>query len=1020
MAIDAQHAGATPGQVKRRRAARGPETGNDDVVGHGRKLASSPEVRILESIHASDAQRGAIEAAPGPVLVLAGPGAGKTYCLIERVRALVERHGADPGRICAITFTNKAAEEIAARLHREMGPRSDAVHRGTIHSLCAEILREHGERIAIPRGFGIADEDTQHIVLRRLGVQVFKRRNWLMSQFGRHRLQGMPVEADVASLCARYLELLRTRRLVDFDDLVLLVDQLFSVEPAIARRVATRWDHLLVDEFQDLNAPQYRIVQCLVERHRSVFAVGDDEQSIFSWTGADPRVLSRFRNDFAITEPVKLEENHRCSRAIFSVARRLVERNEAPFGRKRIVAVRDVPVPVVARTFIDEQAEADWIVNDVVDHHGAGGLSWGDVGVLYRHHDIGDVLEQAFVRAGIPCRLARGRALTDDPVIGQVLASLRVIREDADTLAAEALAMRVFPEPLLERIRAALPAGRGDFLAAVREVARQAGRGDPDRRLAWRFVYQMENLRALARTHETLPALILEILAQRMGPWQNALEGRADEIDDPADDAGGVALAADFERVLARGGTVWVPSCRGAGVGVRGMLVRSEIVPRVRYLVAGSQPHPDDLALDASTGGASLALRVFKALQLLQTRALADPFPEFVAFDFETTDKDSATCDVVEIGAVRVARGAVVDEFRALVRPGRPISSKAGEVHGYTMTDLAGAPTFAEVWPAFRAFVGDHVLLAHNAQHFDVPVLKRLAADLPGIEGLRFFDSLPVAKALITDGSAKLDVLADRFGIDKGREHHALDDARTLAGVYAQLVRLQRARARKTAQVQLLDCLGLALAAAPDPAASGEEKVFRDLVPAFTLGRHSDALDFYAAERDRVSELGAPPVLEIITQLGGSAKMERYRRAPAAGDRYGVALARLEALVAASAAETLLGSIDRLLERVALSTSHEAETDPERVNLLTLHSTKGLEYSQVYVVGVEDERLPGVRSAEHDGVLETEEARRLLYVGMTRAKDRLVLTRVDQRFGKAAGGSLFLEEMGLATPVPVE
>ena len=940
------------------------------------------------------------------MLVLAGPGAGKTFCLIERVRALVERYGAEPGRICAITFTNKAAEEIAARLHRELGPSSERVHRGTIHSLCAEVLREHGELIGIPRGFGIADEDTQQILLRRLGVPVYKRRLWLLSQFGRHRLQGTPLEPDVAALCRSYVEMLRAKRLVDFDDLVLLADALFTAEPQVARQIAGRWDHVLVDEFQDLNAPQFRIVRRLVDAHRSVFAVGDDEQSIFSWTGADPRVLDHFRRDFAVAEPIALEENHRCSRAIFGVARRLVERNHALFPRKHIVALRDIPVPVVARAFADEQAEAEWIVSDVMAHQGTGGLTWGDFGVLYRHHDIGDVLEQAFVRAGVPCRLARGRALTDDPVIGQVLASLRVVREDGDPLAAEALALHVFPESLVERVRARLPAG-GEFLGAVREVARQAAPGDPDRRLAWRFVYQVENLRALARTHETLPGLILEILGQRMGQWRNTLEERAEDLADPADDRDVVALAAALEDAVARERTVWIPPLGGAAIGVRGLLVRSEIVQRARYALPGETPGAGDLVLDAAP------LQVFKALQLIQTRGLADPFPEFVAFDFETTDNDSATCDVVEIGAVRVVRGAVVDEFHALVRPERPISERASAVHGYHAADLVDAPRFAEVWPAFQAFVGDDVLLAHNAQQFDVPVLLRLARGLPGVERLRFFDSLPVARALITDGSAKLEALADRFGIDKGREHHALDDARTLAAVYDRLARLQQARARKTAQVRILDCLGLALAGQASPEPTAEEAVFRSLVAVFTLGRYSDALEFYTAERERVPELGAPPVEEIIDRLGGKAKLDRLRRAPSASDRYAVALARLEALVGASAADTLADSIGLLLERVALSTSHEAETDPERVNLLTLHSTKGLEYSQVYIVGVEDDRLPGVRAAGEDGVLETEEARRLLYVGMTRAKDRLVLTRVAERFKKPAGGSQFLEEMGL-------
>ena len=142
--------------------------------------------------------------------------------------------------------------------------------------------------------------------------------------------------------------------------------------------------------------------------------------------------------------------------------------------------------------------------------------------------------------------------------------------------------------------------------------------------------------------------------------------------------------------------------------------------------------------------------------------------------------------------------------------------------------------------------------------------------------------------------------------------------------------------------------------------------------------------------------------------------MLKLRAAPAPGDRYAAALARLDALVTASRSDTLSESIGLLLERVALSTSREAETDPQRVNLLTLHSTKGLEYSQVYVVGVEDERLPGLRGNGQDSVRETEEARRLLYVGMTRAMDRLVLTRAERRNGKPAGGSMFLEEMGLA------
>ena len=181
----------------------------------------------------------------------------------------------------------------------------------------------------------------------------------------------------------------------------------------------------------------------------------------------------------------------------------------------------------------------------------------------------------------------------------------------------------------------------------------------------------------------------------------------------------------------------------------------------------------------------------------------------------------------------------------------------------------------------------------------------------------------------------------------------------------------------------------------------------------YTLGRYSDALTFYEMERDRSGGDPAPPVDEVIRRLGGRALMTRLRAEPDPAQRYPAAVARLRALMDEPSATTLEASIDRLLERVALSTSDGIEVAPDRVNLLTLHSTKGLEFSRVYIVGVEDYQIPGLRETKENRQAEVEEARRLLYVGMTRTRDRLVLTRVERRFGMEAGGSSFLEEMGL-------
>jgi superfamily I DNA/RNA helicase len=308
------------------------------------------------------------------------------------------------------------------------------------------------------------------------------------------------------------------------------------------------------------------------------------------------------------------------------------------------------------------------------------------------------------------------------------------------------------------------------------------------------------------------------------------------------------------------------------------------------------------------------------------------------------------------------------------------------------------------------------LLVAHNGQRFDVPVLRRLAAECGGAEDLGFFDTLPLARSLL-DESAKLEHLAERFGVSLGRAHHALDDAMALAGVLTQLEELKLVRGRKTALAQTLGFLGMALALDQAPEPTAEERMMRELALPHALGRYSDCLELYAAELE-IGAPGAPPVAELIERLGGQRLMERLRAERTAAERYPQAVARLTALMEASQGATLDERVDRLLDRVALSSSVGVEADPARVSLLTLHSTKGLEFSRVYVVGVEDNQLPGWHALAEQRDAEIEEARRLLYVGMTRAKDRLVLTRTERRDGRPSGGDLLLRDAGLVALAP--
>src|SRR5437899_969738 len=810
-------------------------------------------------------QRLAIEAPLGPVLVVAGPGAGKTFCLIARINHLIKKLGMAPERICTVTFTNRAAEEIAVRLKHTLGDRADGVTRGTIHAVCLALLREHAEAAGLRKGFGVADEQYQKVILGRLHVPL-EQRGSLLNRFSRHRVQKLDYEltADDARLYREYAVWLAHRNMLDFDDLVTKAEELLRTRGDIADAIAARWDYLLVDEFQDVNAVQYDLLKRLAVPHGNFFAVGDDEQSIFTWTGADPYVLVRFSRDYEIDRPIVLDKNCRCSRQIFETARRVLAQNPQLF-EKQLTAEQESPFEVGAFAFRDEEEETAWLIDDMLADRAASGLGWGDYAILYRRHKVGEYLEGRLVRAGIPCRLARGRSLVEDDVIKYVIAALGIVRDPGDPVALEAFARCVLSPHFLQEVLASPPfplsanAERGDvgdFLSAVRTLARRRPAQDPDTKKLWRLVFQVENLRALTRSHRALVPLVDEILSQSVGPYRNALEDRHDELTDPATIPEAVRLAGRLAAAIAAEEEIVIAPQRGLEIALRGMLIAAG----VRHLPTSTNLHqPPPTSIPS-------ALILFKALQLLHARELDTALERYVTFDLETTDKDVEVCEVVEVGAVRVVGGEIVDRFHSLVRPYRPITPGATKVHGYTDGDVRNARPFAEVWPEFRAFIGDDVLIAHNGQHFDIPVLRRLAAEWEGVDTLVFYDTLPLVRSLSRD-SAKLEDLALRFGIDAGRAQHALDDAVTLARVYRELERLRAVRARKAVLVNLLDYLGLALALEPRteqqagspkglPDGRKERDVLFKLAKFYTLGRYGDALAFYEMERERTGAAG--------------------------------------------------------------------------------------------------------------------------------------------------------------------
>src|SRR5207253_25756 len=220
------------------------------------------------------------------------------------------------------------------------------------------------------------------------------------------------------------------------------------------------------DEFQDVNAVQYDLLKRLAAPHGNFFAVGDDEQSIFTWTGADPYVLIRFSRDYEIDRPIVLDKNCRCSRQIFETARRVLAQNPQLF-EKQLSAEQESPFEVGAFAFRDEEEETAWLIDDMLADRAASGLGWGDYAILYRRHKVGEYLEGRLVRAGIPCRLARGRSLVEDDVIKYVIAALGIVRDPGDPVALEAFARCVLSPHFLQEVEAATSAARPGSLSTT-------------------------------------------------------------------------------------------------------------------------------------------------------------------------------------------------------------------------------------------------------------------------------------------------------------------------------------------------------------------------------------------------------------------------------------------------------------------------------------------------------------------------------------------------------------------------
>jgi len=395
------------------------------------------------------AQREAVEIIEGPVLVLAGPGSGKTRVLTHRVAYLIKECGIDPCNIMAVTFTNKAADEMRGRLKEFLGRRLRRLTLGTFHAICARILRRQAEHQDFTKDFVIYDQDDQLQLIRQaladlnLDDKLYRPRaihstisHAKNELIGPQAFRPQTYWQEVASrVYARYQELLAANNALDFDDLLMRTVELFSEHPDVLARYQRRYLYILVDEWQDTNMVQYELVKLLAGERRNLFVVGDEDQSIYRFRGADFRNVYRFREDYLKAKTLLLEQNYRSTQTILDVASAVISRN-VHHTPKKLYTEKGKGLPIIVHEAYNEQEEAQYVVEEIA-HLVAGGYHPGDCAVMYRTNAQSRVLEEAFLRAGLPYKLVGATRFYARREIKDILAYMRLIHNPYDELSLE-------------------------------------------------------------------------------------------------------------------------------------------------------------------------------------------------------------------------------------------------------------------------------------------------------------------------------------------------------------------------------------------------------------------------------------------------------------------------------------------------------------------------------------------------------------------------------------------------------
>jgi DNA helicase-2/ATP-dependent DNA helicase PcrA len=484
---------------------------------------------ILEGLN--PVQREAVTHHDGPLLVIAGAGSGKTRVLTHRIAHLIEDHGVSPFEVLAITFTNKAAGEMRERVAALVGPVAAKMWVSTFHSACVRILRRDAPKLGYPSSFTIYDQaDSQRLVgycIRDLGLDakrfpprgvhaaISAAKNDFRTADEMRERAGAVFERKIADVYAEFQARLRKAGAMDFDDLLMVTAQLFRSQPEVLEHYRRRFLHVMVDEYQDTNTVQNELVLQLAGEHRNVCVVGDADQSIYRFRGADMRNILEFEKAFPDATVIVLEQNYRSSQTILDAANAVIANN---LGRKPKELWTDAGEGhLIVRYHADDEGdEAQWVGHEISRLHDEG-ERWGDVAIFYRTNAMSRVIEEAMLRSGIPYKVVGGTRFYDRREIKDALAYLKAVVNPVDEVSVKRVLnvpKRGVGDSTIGRLDAWANAGGVTFVEALRRNDEAGVSGRAVRGIA-EFLEVIDEL--AERAVNEGPAALLEGLLERSG-----------------------------------------------------------------------------------------------------------------------------------------------------------------------------------------------------------------------------------------------------------------------------------------------------------------------------------------------------------------------------------------------------------------------------------------------------------------------------------------------------------------------